>query len=141
MKWFETTTKVRWSEVDMQGIVYYANYFVYFDLVREYIAQTVDLDYMDEGIHVLTRDCQATFYSSAKYGDELILRAALAHPKVAKYTFHYRVLRKEGKQLLVEGKSDHILLDRDTNQLRIDNSKHKDVFIKAGIFPEESENL
>lgn len=138
MKWFETSTIVRWSEVDMQGIVYYANYFTYFDLARENIAQTVGLDYMDDGIDVLTRDCHATFLSPARYGDELILRAALEHPKVAKYTFHYRILRKEGKQLLVEGKSNHIILDRKTHQLRVDNSGHKEIFIKAGIFPKES---
>lgn len=137
MKWFETSTVVRWNEVDMQGIVYYVNYFVYFDLAREHIANSVGLDYMDEGIDVLTRDCHATFHSAAKYGEHLILRAALDHPKVAKYTFHYRILRKEGRQLLVEGKSDHIILDRKTHQLRLDNSSHKEIFIKAGILPED----
>lgn len=34
MKWFETTTNVRWSEVDGSGVVYYPNFFVYFDSLK-----------------------------------------------------------------------------------------------------------
>lgn len=134
MKWFETTTTVRWSEVDFHGIVYYANYYIYFDLIREHIAQNVDFNHMDKGIHMLTRNCNATYYSSARYRDELILRGRLDRASVAKYTFHYRVLRKVGKQLLAEGSSDHIFLDRNTNRLQIDSSRHENMFTKADIF-------
>ncbi|KAF0995279.1 thioesterase family protein [Geobacillus sp. TFV-3] len=136
-KWLETTTKVRWSEVDWQGIVYYANYFVYFDLAREYLANSIGIDYLTD-VDILTLECQAKFHAPARYGDELIIRVALEHPNFAHYVFHYHILRKTGRQLLVEGKSVHCVFDKEKQRIKLDvPDREKELFTKSGLFDEK----
>jgi len=44
-KFFDTVVRVRYAETDKMGIVYYANYYIYFEIGRvEYMRQS-GLDY------------------------------------------------------------------------------------------------
>ncbi|MBP2000458.1 acyl-CoA thioester hydrolase [Paenibacillus shirakamiensis] len=136
MKWFETRTRVRWSEVDSQGIVYYANYFTYFDLAREHLILTVGLDYINTGVDVLTMNCDAKFHTPARYLDDLIVRVAIRYPEVPQYSFQYQIQRAIGRQVLVEGTSRHCLVDRKTRKLVTKvPEEYRDLFLDAGIFP------
>src|SRR5690625_70291 len=116
MKWFETNTQVRWNEVDGSGIVYYGNYFMYFDLAREYLANYAGVDYLTE-VDILTLDTKARFYSPAFYADKLICRVALEHPKGAQYVFHYQILRDPGRKLLATGYTKHAVFNKEKQRI------------------------
>lgn len=133
MKWIDTRVRVRWSEVDSQRIVYYANYFIYFDLGREHVAQKVDLEYLTEEFDVITLETTAKYRQPARYGDELIIRTRMLHPSPAEmanpigftFAFEYQIFRSQGKLLLVEGNSRHALKDKKTHKLYVKVPKEK----------------
>ncbi|ADE72394.1 acyl-CoA thioesterase [Priestia megaterium] len=133
MKWLETKARVRWSEVDSQSIVYYGNYFLYFDLGREYVAEKVELEYLTEEFDVITLDTTAKYRQPARYGDELIIRTRMIHPSPAEmaspmgftFQFEYQILKSQGKLLLAEGTSRHALKDKITHKLYVKVPKEK----------------
>lgn len=115
-----TEVRVRYAETDQMGIVYYANYLVWFELGRVELLRSLGLAYSQlEREHecilpVIESHCR--YRSPARYDDEILIetRPALLRGSVLK--FAYRIFRKphqEGKEreLLAEGDTVHVVTD------------------------------
>jgi acyl-CoA thioester hydrolase len=106
------------------GIVYYANYLVWFEIGRVELLRSLGLAYSQlETEHqcilpVVEAKCR--YRSPARYDDRILIetRPALLRGSVIK--FAYRILRKapEGKEpeLLAEGETVHIVCDDQLNK-------------------------
>ena len=46
MRVFETKVDVRYAETDQMGVVYHANYLIWFELGRSALLETMGLDYV-----------------------------------------------------------------------------------------------
>jgi acyl-CoA thioester hydrolase len=111
--------RVRYAETDQMGIVYYANYLVWFELGRVELMRSLGLAYSQlEKEHecilpVIEATCR--YRSPARYDDEILIetRPALLRESVLK--FAYRILRKgsDGGEptLLAEGETVHVVCD------------------------------
>ncbi len=116
--------RVRYAETDQMGIVYYANYLVWFEIGRVELLRSLGLAYSQlETEHecilpVVEATCR--YRSPAKYDDEILIetRPALLRGSVIK--FGYRILRKapEGEEptLLAEGETVHVVCDDQLNK-------------------------
>jgi acyl-CoA thioester hydrolase len=114
-----TQVRVRYAETDQMGIVYYANYLVWFELGRVELLRSLGLAYSrleaDHGciLPVVKVDCR--YRAPARYDDEILIetRPALLRGSVLK--FAYRILRKppegEEPELLAEGQTVHVVCD------------------------------
>src|SRR5690242_1819108 len=101
------------------GIVYYANYLVWFELGRVELLRSLGLAYsqLEKEHECILPVVEATcrYRSPAKYDDEILIetRPALLRGSVLK--FAYRILRKapQGAQpkLLAEGETVHVVCD------------------------------
>jgi acyl-CoA thioester hydrolase len=99
-----TEVRVRYAETDQMGIVYYANYLVWFEIGRVELMRSLGLAYSQlETEHqcilpVIEASCR--YRSPARYDDEILIetRPSLLRGSVIK--FAYRILRKapEGKE-------------------------------------------
>ena len=119
-----TEARVRYAETDQMGIVYYANYLVWFEIGRVELLRSLGLAYSQlETEHecilpVVEASCR--YRSPAKYDDEILIetRPVLLRGSVIK--FGYRILRKApaGKQptLLAEGETVHVVCDDQLNK-------------------------
>ena len=93
-----TQVRVRYAETDQMGIVYYANYLVWFEIGRVELLRSLGLAYSQlETEHecilpVVEASCR--YRSPAKYDDEILIetRPVLLRGSVIK--FGYRILRK-----------------------------------------------
>ena len=113
------TVRVRYAETDQMGIVYYANYLVWFELGRVELLRSLGLAYSQlEKEHecilpVVEASCR--YRSPARYDDEILIetRPALLRSSVIK--FAYRILRKgndgAAPKLLAEGETTHVVTD------------------------------
>src|SRR3984885_7997113 len=112
--------RVRYAETDQMGIVYYANYLVWFELGRVELLRSLGLAYSQLEIEhecilpVVKANCR--YRSPARYDDEILIetRPALLRGSVLK--FAYRILRRaprEGQEheLLGEGDTVHVVCD------------------------------
>jgi acyl-CoA thioester hydrolase len=116
--------RVRYAETDQMGIVYYANYLVWFEIGRVELLRSLGLAYSQlETDHqcilpVIEATCR--YKSPARYDDQILIetRPSLLRQSVVK--FAYRILRKapEGEEptLLAEGETVHVVCDDQLNK-------------------------
>jgi acyl-CoA thioester hydrolase len=113
----EARVRVRYAETDQMGVVYHANYLVWFEVGRvEYIRQ-LGLDYKsmerDEGCGIAVADVSARFKAPAQYDDELVIQTRLLAARGAVVRFVYRIVRAADDLLLCEGETVHIVVGKD----------------------------
>ena len=113
----ETRVRVRYAETDQMGVVYHANYLVWFEVGRvEYIRQ-LGLDYKsmerEEGCGIAVADVSARFKAPAQYDDELVIQTQLLAARGAVVRFGYRIIRAADDLLLCEGETVHIVVGKD----------------------------
>ena len=113
-----TPISIRYGETDMMGVVYHANYLLFFEDARTsflselgfpyaWIEQT---GYMSPVVHM-----ECTYREPLRYGDVAIVRTRIVQVRPTKTVYAYEVFR-EGQNLSVEkplatGCSTHCLVD------------------------------
>jgi acyl-CoA thioester hydrolase len=107
--------RVRYGECDPQGIVFNANYLLYFDVVftelwRAGVGPWQDM--VSKGIDAVVADANLSFRAPARYDDELELRARIARLGRTSITTDIDVVRDE--ELLVTGRLRHVCVTTDT---------------------------
>jgi acyl-CoA thioester hydrolase len=111
--------RVRYAETDQMGIVYYANYLVWFELGRVELLRSLGLAYsqLEKEHECILPVVEATcrYRSPAKYDDEILIETRPAMLRGSVLKFAYRILRKgaEGTEpaLLAEGETVHVVCD------------------------------
>jgi acyl-CoA thioester hydrolase len=120
-----TQVRVRYAETDQMGIVYYANYLVWFEIGRVELLRSLGLAYSQlEKEHecilpVVEASCR--YRAPARYDDEILIetRPALLRGSVLKFAYKiYRKSVQEGKEreLLAEGETVHVVCDDQLNK-------------------------
>lgn len=97
---FNWPLRVRWSEVDAQGVVFNPNYFVYADVAAtEFFraAGVMDGDHPDMGQSYVV-DARATFRGSARFDDLLDIHVSV--PRIGRSSYELRVdILRDGQRL------------------------------------------
>jgi acyl-CoA thioester hydrolase len=115
-----TQVRVRYAETDQMGIVYYANYLVWFELGRVELLRSLGLAYSQlEKEHecilpVVSVSCR--YRSPARYDDEILIETRPAMLRGTVIKFAYRIYRKldqneKERELLAEGETVHVVCD------------------------------
>lgn len=117
-----TEAKVRYAETDNMGIVYYANYLVWFEVGRTEYLLAQGMDYRDvekEGLFMAVVESHATYKAPARYGDVVVIETTPTEVKNSSLRFDYRVLRAADKKLLCQGYTTHVLIDKEMRPKKI----------------------
>ncbi|MDR3750135.1 MAG: thioesterase family protein [Terracidiphilus sp.] len=119
-----TEVRVRYAETDQMGIVYYANYLVWFEIGRVELLRSLGLAYSQlETEHeciLPVAEASCRYRAPARYDDEIQIetRPALLRGPVLK--FAYKIWRKasegEERKLLADGETVHVVCDSQLNK-------------------------
>jgi acyl-CoA thioester hydrolase len=120
-----TEVRVRYAETDQMGIVYYANYLVWFEIGRVELLRSLGLAYSqlekDHQCILPVVEASCRYRSPARYDDQIEIetRPALLRRSVIK--FAYQIWRKPGRdgeerKLLAEGETVHVVCDDQLNK-------------------------
>ncbi len=120
-----TEVRVRYAETDQMGVVYYANYLVWFEVGRVEVLRALGLSYRQLEVEhqcilpVIEARCR--YRSPARYDDRVLIETRPSMLRGAVLKFAYRVLRdsnQNGKQreLLAEGETVHVVCDDRMNR-------------------------
>jgi acyl-CoA thioester hydrolase len=114
---FRSTSRVRvrYAETDKMGVVYYANYFVWFEVGRTDLLRDAGWTYRDmeaDGFALPVIDAQCSYRESAKYDDELDIRTTGQMLSPVRVQFSYEVIRASDSATLATGATVHATLDR-----------------------------
>jgi acyl-CoA thioester hydrolase len=117
--------RVRYAETDQMGIVYYANYLVWFELGRVELLRSLGLAYsqLEKEHECILPVVEATcrYRSPARYDDEILIETRPAMLRQSVLKFAYRIWRKpsdegEERKLLAEGETVHVVCDDQLNK-------------------------
>jgi acyl-CoA thioester hydrolase len=114
---FRSTSRVRvrYAETDQMGVVYYANYFVWFEVGRTDLLRDAGWNYRDmeaDGFSLPVIDARCSYRESAKYDDELEIRTTGTMLSPIRVQFGYDVVRVADGATLARGTTVHATLDR-----------------------------
>jgi acyl-CoA thioester hydrolase len=106
--------RVRYAETDKMGVVYHANYLVWFevgrtDLLRHHGWSYRDMEADGFGLPVIEAHC--CYRQSARYDDDLDIRTTGRLISPVRLRFDYHVVRAADETLLAEGYTVHASLD------------------------------
>jgi len=115
--------RVRYSETDQMGIVYYSNYFIWMELGRVEWCRAAGIRYRDmeeqDGILLAVAEAQCRYARPARYDDEVVIETEVPHAHARMVTFEYRMKRLGDGALLATGYTKHVFLGRDMQPCRL----------------------
>jgi acyl-CoA thioester hydrolase len=118
---FRHRLRVRWSECDLQGVVFYANYLAYFDhaltelwreAVRPYGAM------IEEGADMVVAEAGIRYREPARFDEEIDLLVSVSRLGETSMTTAHAIERVADGALLVEGELRHVFVDPGTMRKR-----------------------
>lgn len=118
----ETTLRVRYAETDAMGVVYHANYLVWFEVGRGEFFRAVGEDYGEweqRGYFLPVVEAFARYQAPARYGDLVTVHTWIQEVRSRGLTLAYRVERAEDKQHLVTGWTRHVCMDAEGRARRL----------------------
>jgi len=104
------------------GIVYYANYFVWFEVARADLLRSLDWTYRemeDSGVLLPVIDARCEYKRAARYDDVIEIRTVGRLASPVRMEFDYEVLRQSDSELAATGKTVHAAIGRDGRPCRL----------------------
>jgi len=107
--------RVRYAETDQMGVVYYANYLVWFEVGRTDLLRESGWNYREmetDGFSLPVIEARCVYHASAKYDDEIEVRTTGAMLSPVRVQFTYQVVRASDAATLATGITIHATLGR-----------------------------
>ena len=114
--------RVRYAETDQMGVVYYANYFVWFEVARTDLLREAGWSYRDmeiDGFSLPVIDAQCAYRQPARYDDALDVRTSGVLLSAVRVRFTYEVVRAADQATLATGATVHATLGRNGRPCRL----------------------
>ncbi|MDM5316381.1 thioesterase family protein [Fictibacillus sp. b24] len=115
MNFVKTSVDVRYAETDQMGVVYHANYLVWFEIGRTKLIEHLGFKYADmeaQGILSPVTDIQASYKKPLTYGQKAIIKTAIKEYSGIKVVYLYEIYNEENV-LCVTGESTHVCVRKD----------------------------
>ena len=109
-----STLRVRYAETDKMGVVYYANYLVWFEVARADLLRTLGWSYREmeiAGISLPVIEARCQYLRPARYDDEIDVKTEGRLVSPVRMEFHYQVIRKADQTIAAEGTTVHAAVD------------------------------
>jgi acyl-CoA thioester hydrolase len=115
-QWFETEVRVRYADTDQMGVVYYANYLIWFEMGRVELCRQKGLNYRElekQSQHFLAvAEAECRYHSPAHYDDLILIKTRIELLRKRTISFLYQISRPSDNTLIASGRTVHVLIDR-----------------------------
>lgn len=112
----ETTIRVRYAETDQMGVVYYANFFVWFEVARVELMRHLGFSYKQMEIgddsFVVVAKANCTYKQPAKFDDVIRIRTHVSESRKRTITFSYEVFKEGSDSVIATGETLHVICDK-----------------------------
>jgi acyl-CoA thioester hydrolase len=111
----QTRVRVRYAETDRMGVVYYANYLIWFEVGRTEWLRHSGWSYRqmehEGGVQLPVIEAHCEYRQPARYDDEIDISARATLLTPVRIRFDYRLTRVADDTLLAEGHTIHAAVD------------------------------
>ena len=113
--WHETVVRVRYAETDRMGVVYHANYLIWFEIGRTEFCRARGFSYRDmeenDQAFLVVAESYCRYKAPAFYDDELVIRTHITELRRRSVRFGYEIVRPSDAQIIAEGETGHVVTD------------------------------
>ncbi len=113
--WHETRLRVRYSETDKMGVVYHANFLIWFEIGRTEFCRARGFSYRDmeenADAFLVVAESYCRYKAPARYDDELIVRTHITEQRRRSLRFGYEIMRVADGVIIAEGETGHVITD------------------------------
>ena len=114
-EWHETPIRVRYAETDKMGMVYHANYLVWFEIGRTEFCRARGFSYRDmeenENAFLVVAESYCRYKAPAFYDDDLMVRTHITELRRRSLRFGYEIIRTSDDTVIAEGETCHVVTD------------------------------
>jgi acyl-CoA thioester hydrolase len=114
--------RVRYAETDQMGVVYYANYLIWFEVGRTDWLREAGSTYRTmeaEGVGLPVIEAHCAYAQPARYDDEIEVRTTGRLLSPARVAFDYELVRPHDAVVIATGSTVHAAVDRNGRPRRL----------------------
>ncbi len=119
------TLRVRYAETDQMGVVYYANYLVWFEMGRAEYCRRMGFSYAEletSGFRLMVADAHCRYKAPARYDERVRVETTIQELKKKTLVFGYKIFNDATGQLLAQGYTKHVCTDMAGRLVRLPES-------------------
>src|SRR6266480_7769943 len=111
----ETLLRVRYAETDKMGVVYHANYLIWFEIGRTEFCRARGFSYRDmeenENAFLVVAESYCRYKAPAYYDELLVVRTHITELRRRSLRFGYEIIRDSDGTIIAEGETGHVVTD------------------------------
>ena len=134
MKPHKTKIRVRYEETDRMGVVYYGNYFIWFEVARTELFRSLGISYREieekDGLYLVVASARCDYKLPATYDDIVTVETNLIALKNTSIVFEYTL--KRGGSIIAKGESSHVFTNKKGRPVKMPEK------IKSALSPKQS---
>ncbi|MCS7205124.1 MAG: acyl-CoA thioesterase [Leptospiraceae bacterium] len=115
--------RVPYGDTDKMGIVYYAHYFRYFEMLRNELIRNSGRSYKEieekDGLMFPVLEAFCEYLYPAKYDDIIQIFGELVSIEANRFKIAYTIYEKESQRILVKGHTIHICISLEGKPRRL----------------------
>jgi len=121
--------RVIYADTDAGQVVYYSNYFRWFESGRRELLRKLKINYnllSAQGIITPVVEAHCNYFHPARYDDLVAVETKILQIKEKSIRFDYKIFRKKGRKLLASGHTINVFVDKKKmKSVKIPNSIRK----------------
>lgn len=123
MRYYDFEVRISYSETDRMGVIYYANYLVFFERGRTEFLRSLGIRYRDmeekSQIFLPAMDAHLEYLHPGHYDDLLRVRTFISELGGAHMSFRYEITLAETGRLIARGSTRHAVVNHQWKPTRI----------------------
>ena len=116
LEYHDAAVRVRYAETDQMGVVYHANYLIWFEVGRVELIRALGIEYktmeIADDCHIVVAEAHCRYLHPARYDERLRVRTRIAEAKNRTIRFSYEIFRADDDRLLATGETVHVICGR-----------------------------
>jgi acyl-CoA thioester hydrolase len=113
LEYHDAAVRVRYAETDQMGVVYHANYLIWFEVGRVELIRALGIEYkameIDDDCHIVVAEAHCRYLHPARYDERLRVRTRIAEAKNRTIRFSYEIFRADDDRRLATGETVHVI--------------------------------
>ncbi len=136
IEFHDTKVRVRYAETDQMGVVYHANYLVWFEVGRVELMRAMGFEYKametEDDCHIVVAEAHCRYEKPARYDEELRVRTRVTEWRNRIVKFSYEIFRVGDDVLLATGSTTHVVCGSNGRPKALP-AKYRDVILHLDV--------
>lgn len=136
IEYHDTTVRVRYAETDQMGVVYHANYLIWFEVGRVELMRALGFEYkqmeIEDDCHIVVADVHCRYERPARYDEVLRVRTRVAEWRNRIVKFSYEIFRGTDDVRLATGDTTHVICGKNGRPKSLP-PKYRDVLVALKV--------